>query len=159
MAADDQPKKTASPLLRLPVVLFVALAIAMAGGFWYLERISKEPPKGPELTAEAKAYVRNLGLADVTMKATGNAIGQAVVELEGRITNNGQRHLKSVLLSCVFYDPYGQVVLKERVAIVRERLGGLKPGETKPFRLPFDSLPGSWNQSMPQLVIAEIVFG
>ena len=51
------------------------------------------------------------------------------------------------------------MVLKERVEIVRGRLGGLKPGETKDFRLPFDNLPQSWNQGMPQLVIAEIVFG
>ncbi|MBL8220676.1 MAG: hypothetical protein JNL62_15705, partial [Bryobacterales bacterium] len=59
----------------------------------------------------------------------------------------------------IFYDPYGQVVLKDRVEIVRVKTGGIQPGETKPFRLPFDTLPASWNQDMPQLVIAEIVFG
>ena len=37
-------------------------------------------------------------------------------------------------------------------------MGGLKPGETKSFRLPFDDLPQSWNQSMPQLVIAGVKF-
>jgi hypothetical protein len=36
--------------------------------------------------------------------------------------------------------------------------GGLKPGETKSFRLPFDDLPDSWNQAMPQLVIAGVKF-
>jgi hypothetical protein len=59
----------------------------------------------------------------------------------------------------VFYDAYGQVVLRERVAIVRSRTGGLQPGETKSFRLPFDSIPESWNQAMPQLVIAQVLFG
>jgi len=34
----------------------------------------------------------------------------------------------------------------------------LKPGETKSFRLPFDEIPGSWNQVMPQLVIAGVKF-
>ena len=43
---------------------------------------------------------------------------------------------------CVFYDPYGQLVLRKRVPIVSARMGGLKPGETKSFRLPFDELPG-----------------
>jgi hypothetical protein len=61
-------------------------------------------------------------------------------------------------LTCVFYDRYGQIVLRERSSIVRAKDGGLKPGETKPFRLPFDSLPESWNQGMPQLVIGQIVF-
>jgi hypothetical protein len=44
------------------------------------------------------------------------------------------------------------------VSIVRERTGGLNPGETKDFRLPFDSIPESWNQSMPQMVIAQVLF-
>ena len=30
--------------------------------------------------------------------------------------------------------------------------------ETKPFRLPFDNIPESWNQTMPQLVMARIEF-
>jgi hypothetical protein len=59
---------------------------------------------------------------------------------------------------CVFYDAYGQVVLRQRLPIVTARAGGLKPGESKPFRLPFDDLPSSWNQQMPQLVIAAIQF-
>ena len=35
----------------------------------------------------------------------------------------------------------------------RQKMGGLKPGEEKSFRLPFDTVPESWNQSMPGLVI------
>ena len=93
------------------------------------------------------------------MKATENAIGQQVVEIVGNIRNDGDRELKSVSVQCLFFDAYGQVVLRERVEIVRAKLGGLKPGETKPFRLPFDNLPQSWNQAMPQLVIAGITFG
>jgi hypothetical protein len=37
-------------------------------------------------------------------------------------------------------------------------MGGLKPGETKSFRLPFDAVPAGWNQQMPNLVIAGIDF-
>jgi hypothetical protein len=29
----------------------------------------------------------------------------------------------------------------------------------RPFRLPFDDIPASWNNQMPQLVIARIGFG
>ncbi|MCX6592625.1 MAG: FxLYD domain-containing protein [Acidobacteria bacterium] len=117
-------------------------------------------PKEPTaLTPEAKAYVKNLGLAGVEMKAAESFSGQQVVEILGQITNKGDRHLKTVEVMCVFYDPTGQVVARERVAIVREKTGGLKPGDTKPFRLPFDTLPASWNQAAPGLVIAAIVFG
>ena len=58
----------------------------------------------------------------------------------------------------MFYDSYAQVTLRERVPIVSARMGGLKPGETKSFRLPFDDLPESWNHQLPSLVIAGIQF-
>jgi hypothetical protein len=146
-------------LLSTPVILVLMVGIAVAGGIWYLERAANRTPQGPVLTQEAKSYVRNLKLSDVGMKATENAIGQQVVEIVGNIRNDGDRELKSVSVQCLFFDAYGQVVLRERVEIVRAKLGGLKPGETKPFRLPFDNLPQSWNQAMPQLVIAGITFG
>ena len=50
------------------------------------------------------------------------------------------------------------MVLRERVPIVSAKIGELAPGETKPFRLAFDNVPESWNQAMPQLVIARIEF-
>ena len=38
------------------------------------------------------------------------------------------------------------------------KTGDLGPGETKAFRLAFDSIPDSWNKQMPDLVIAQILF-
>jgi hypothetical protein len=58
----------------------------------------------------------------------------------------------------VFQDGYDQTTLRQRVPIVNPKMGGLKPGESKSFRLPFDNLPESWNQKMPQLVIASVKF-
>jgi hypothetical protein len=89
------------------------------------------------------------------MKATANYAGATVVEIIGNITNMGQRPLNRVELNCVFYDSAGLVVLRERVPIVR---AAIKPGETRAFRLPFEGIPQSWNQSLPQLVIAHIAF-
>ena len=151
--------KEKKSLLSVPVMLVLAIAIAVGGVLWYLERGPAPMEKGPVLTADAKSYVKHLKLSDVQMKATDAAVNIRVVEIVGNIRNEGDRPLKSVLLNCIFYDPYGQVVLKDRVEIVRARTGGIQPGETKAFRLPFDTLPQSWNQGMPQLVIAEIVFG
>lgn len=107
------------------------------------------------LTQEAKAYVRNLKLSGVQMKATESYAKQTITEIEGNITNSGDRTVRSADVICVFYDTNGQLVLRERVAIIRR---DLKPGETRAFRLAFDTIPASWNNSMPQLVIASIVF-
>jgi hypothetical protein len=107
------------------------------------------------LSADARAYVRNLQLSDVTMKATESYVGQTVTEIEGKIANAGTRTVQHADVYCVFYNSYGEVILRERVPIV---VTGLKPGETRAFRLPFDDIPGGWNNQMPQLVIARIEF-
>jgi len=126
-----------------------------------LTRGGPRPAPAPVLTPEARAYVHAgyLGLSEVNMSAKQNFAEQTLVEVTGKITNTGNRMLKQIDLNCVFRDPSGRVVLRDRVSIVKERLGGLKPGETKDFRLPFDTIPESWNQALPELVIAQITFG
>jgi len=140
--------------------LYILAAAALVGGalFSYLTFSKKGPPPDMPLTPEAKAYVRNLQLSDVGMKGTDSYVGQTIVEIVGKITNAGDRGLDTVEIYCLFYDPSGQLVLRTRLPIVGGRSGGLKPGETKSFRLPFDELPQTWNQAMPQLVIAGIKF-
>ena len=150
----SKPEREKSNLI-LPIVIIGALLPIIGFGWWYLERESSRPTATPVLTTDAKSYVKNLKLSGVQMKATKNYTGAAIVEIEGNIANSGDRPLSLVELTCIFYDPYGQVVLRERVPIVR---APLNPGETKAFRMPFEGLPPSWNRSMPQLVIAQIKF-
>ena len=57
------------------------------------------------------------------MKAHESYLKQSVVEITGNIQNTGDRVLKLVEINCVFYDPYGQVVLRERVPIVSKQDG------------------------------------
>jgi len=150
-------RQTAPRTIPVPLIIFAVLFLIGGLLAWYLSRTPPLPPS-PVLTPEAKAYVRHLKLSDVELKAHKSYLNQKVVEITGRITNTGDRSLRLVEINCIFYNPYAQIVLRERVAIMGRRGGGLKPGETKPFRLPFDNLPESWNQGPPQLVIAQIVF-
>jgi hypothetical protein len=142
----------------LPV--YIVLALLLIGGalFGYLQYLSHRPAQDVALTPEAKSYVRNLALSDVAMKANESYLKLMVVEIDGKITNKGDRNLELVEIYCTFYDTYGQLVLRKRIPIVSAKMGGLKPGETKSFRLPFDEIPESWNQAMPQLSIAGIKF-
>ncbi len=148
---------------RVPVQLLIILLLAGAGAFaWYMYNRSGPPVSAPPvLTPEARAYVRGgfLKLDNVEMSAKESFAGSVLVEINGTITNAGDKPVKLVEINCVFYDPVGQSIMRERVPIVGARMGGLKPGETKKFRLPFDTIPETWNQAVPQLVIAQIVFG
>ena len=150
------PRKT--NLLLIAIVSLLIIVIGAAAWFLLL-RGGGKPIQPNALTPQAKAYVRNLGLAEVEMKAKENMLGGTLVEITGKITNKGPQTLRAIELNCIFYDPYGQTVLRERAPIVRYRGGkGLQPGETRGFRLPFDAIPAGWNQALPQLVIAGIDF-
>ena len=157
MAADKATAQRESlPPLAIAISLVLALGIA---GFVLLEVASRrQPPAPPPLTAEAKAYVKNLRLANVDMQAHESFLKQSVVEITGEISNAGDRSMRTVELICIFYDRSNLEIKRERVPIVSTQMGGLKPGETKQFRLPFDTIPETWNNVLPQLVIAGITF-
>ena len=149
--------KQQSTISVLPVVVLLMLIVGGAG-FYFLGRPSDATQPKAVLTGDARAYVRNLKLSEVDMKAHESYFKQSLVEITGKIGNEGNRVLKLVEINCVFGDPSGQVVLRKRVPIVSSKTNGLAPGETKSFRLAFDDIPESWNQALPQLVIAQIVF-
>jgi len=140
------------------VILVVVAGVIAAGAVWWLEKSGPPIEQEPELTAEAKEYTKNLDLANVEMKGTDNALGQTLVEIEGQITNKGDRTLRRVQLTCLFYEINGIEIMRERQVIVDPADGLFRPGETRRFRLPFDTIPDGWNQAMPRLAIAEILF-
>jgi hypothetical protein len=156
VVSKQAPSKTSIPPLAVVVGLVLVLGL---GGFLYLDRAAKKPPPASApLTGAARAYAGKLKLTNVEMKAHESYLKQSVVEIQGNIQNMGDRIIKTVEITCIFYDAYGQVVLRERVPIVSAKIGAIAPEQIKPFRLPFDNIPESWNQIMPQLVMAGIEF-
>jgi hypothetical protein len=159
VASDTAAAVRRNTALPLPLLYTAGAIVLIAAAIYgYMRWSDMHPAQELTLTPEAKSYVQNLKLDDVTMKATGSYLGQDIVEIEGKIGNAGSRSLDTVEIYCVFRDAYGQLVLRKRLPIVSPRMGGLMPGQTKSFRLPFDELPASWNQAMPQLVIAGVKF-
>src|ERR1044072_4883739 len=109
------------------MAIVVAL-VCWAGrvGFLYLDRQSKKPvPDPPPLSGEARAYANKLKLSNVEVKAHESYLKQSVGESVGDIQNAGDRVVKLVELKCVFYDAYGQVILRERVPIVSPKIGSV----------------------------------
>jgi hypothetical protein len=132
--------------------------LALIAGLIYLNRPVAVDSGNVEASPEAKAYVRNLALSDIEMQAAENFMQQRVVEITGKIANQGPRPLVSVELTCIFRGTDGHEVYRERIPIVRASATPLGGGQSRAFRLPFDTIPDGWNQAMPNLVIARIVF-
>ncbi|MYB50908.1 MAG: DUF3426 domain-containing protein [Acidobacteriia bacterium] len=142
------------------MMLLVALGLLLGiAGFGYLEWKGRSdlPVEQVVLTDEARDYLTSLDLSDVEMGATDNSLGQTLVEITGTIRNIGDRPVRSIRLNCVFFDVYGIELHRVLSTIVRSSQG-LQPGGEVPFRLPFDDIPDGWNQVLPSLYVAEIVF-
>ena len=125
---------------------------------WLTFSQKPQAPPPPKLTDEAKQYLSSLALSNVRMQAAESYVQSRLVEIFGDITNNGNRTARVIEVTCVFVNYSGQVVARERVTVLGGRTGPLAPGKTKSFRLAFDTIPESWNQILPQLVIAQIQF-
>ena len=143
------------PVLPIAVGLIVVLALIAAA--IYLNRPVKRVADTSAST-DAKEYLPHLALSEVSMQATENFMKQQVIEIKGKITDNGPRALRSVEVYCLFYGVNGQEIHRERLPIVPPQSPPLRSGETRPFRLPFDALPDGWNQALPKMVIAQIKF-
>jgi hypothetical protein len=160
LAANKTVPAPAKPGISIPpaAIVIVLVLILGAGAFLYLNRAAQKAPEPPAaLTGDALAYIHNgfLPIKDVDMQAHESYLKQQIVEITGKIGNFGNREIANAQIYCVFHDSYGQVVLRERVAIVKQKLS---PGDNQSFRLAFDNIPASWNQAMPTIVIASIEF-
>jgi hypothetical protein len=143
----------------VPIIIGAVTLVLLVAAYFYLNHPQPESQPDTAASTEAKAYVKNLGLSDVKMQASENFMQQQVVEISGKISNDGDRPLQRVDVYCLFYGTNGQLAHRERVPIVKAKAKPLNPGETRDFRLPFDSLPADWNRAMPNLVVAQIAFG
>jgi hypothetical protein len=141
---------------KIPAALAV---LVVSGVLGYLAFAPKPvPPPDPVLTAEAKGYLGNLHLSEVAMGAADSYLKTSLVEITGKLTNGGSRTISLVQVNCVFRDVTGNVVKRERVTIAGLKTGPLPQGGTRSFQLNFDNIPETWNQTLPDLVIAQIQF-
>ena len=171
-AVEGKKRVTIPPMA---IVGGIVLVVGLAG-FWYLDHVSRQPPPGPAPpTAAARAYAKYLRFVGAdgqtpkapVMESHESYLQQSVVELTGNVLNTGDRSVKSVEVDWIFYEPgtlmpdgklYQEKIWHERTFIVTGKAGGLEPGKARPFQVNFDNVPETWNQAMPQVVIAGIEF-
>ena len=98
-----------------PASIVIGLAVILIMGvFGYLSFGPRPaPPPPPVLTAEAKAYLPKLALANVHMQAAESMVNQRVIEILGDITNKGDRVVRFAEVTCVFRDYYGKELTRE----------------------------------------------
>jgi hypothetical protein len=143
-----------------PAGMVIGLGMVLIVGAlgWLTFGPKPPPPSLPVLTVEGRAYLGNLKLSNVHMQAAESYVQSRLVEILGDITNAGDRKVRVIEVTCVFRDYSQQEIARDRAFVVDGRGSALEPGKTRPFRLAFDTVPESWNQALPALVIAQIQF-
>jgi hypothetical protein len=113
-------------------------------------------------------YAANVKLTDPHMSAAENFVGATVSYIDGNVTNTGSQTVTHAVVTVLFKDSLGQLAQREDVPLhVLDTSGPypdaidlsaspLAPGQTKPYRLTFESISLQWNHEYPDLTVSDV---
>jgi len=144
------------------IVIAVVAVMAVMGVIALLLRSQPKNASGPP------PYAAQLKLSDLKMSAAENFIGHTVSYVDGTIANAGDKTVTHVVVEVVFKDDMGQLAQREDLPLRVLRANGpypdavdlsvspLGPGQSKPFRLTFDSISAQWNRAYPEMRVTDV---
>ncbi|MBZ5599147.1 MAG: DUF2393 domain-containing protein [Acidobacteriia bacterium] len=145
-----------------PVMLGIALVVVVVGVIAFFLRSQSKPAIPPH------PYAANLKLSDLKMSAAENFVGASVTYVEGTVSNTGDKTVTHAVVRVIFKDDIGQVVGDDSVALRALQPSGpypdavdlntapLAPGQSKPFRLTFESISAQWNHEYPDVQVTDV---
>ena len=161
----EQRERNWLPLaIAAAVVLIVAAVIIIT-----LDHGRKGPTVAP-ITATPDPYAASLPLSDLAMSESSNLAGGKVTYVDGRIANTGNRTVAGVTVQVLFRTFAHEVTQNEtqQLKLIRTRdpyidvepvaAAPIKPGDTRDFRLIFDSVSPDWDGAYPEIRILHVDF-
>jgi hypothetical protein len=152
----------------LPVVVAVAIVLAITVGVVLIFEHGKSAPIITPITAATDSYAANLTISNLAMSESSNLAGGKVTYLDGRIANHGSHTLTGITVQVLFRDPAHEVAQNETqpLRIIRTRdpyidveplsATPLKPGDVKDFRLIFDTVAQDWDGAFPEIRVIHV---
>ena len=146
-----------------PILIGVVIVAVVVGLLALALRSEKKP------AVEPHPYSSNLKISDLKMSAAQNFVGATVNYIDGNVTNTGDKTVIHAMVQVVFNDDMSQIAQRENVPLrvlqttgpypdtVDFNLSPLAPGQTKPFRLTFESLSTQWNHQYPDIQVTDVV--
>jgi hypothetical protein len=161
--AKDEPRALQPFFLAGGAIVLILLVFLLFG----LSRHKAPVAAGPGL-APLAAYASALSVTDVKMSDSTNLSGGKMTYLDGVITNKGNRTVESATVQIAFMDFSNQMAAKDTLALdlIRTRepyidtepvsAAPIAPGQSREFRLIFDSVPDTWNSDYPKVRIIAV---
>lgn len=140
-------------------VFVVAVVVTILVLFF---RSQQKPPAPPP------PYAAYLKFSDLKASAAQNFVGATVSYLDGTVTNTGDQTVIHAVVQVTFKDDMGQTAQREETPLRVLRTAGpydeavdlnlspLAPGQSKPFRLTFESISMQWNHAYPDMQITDV---
>ena len=153
---------------KLPVGVALAIVlVGVAANIWLDSGTVKTPTvtvpaQLPPLDEAARTYASQIEITDLLPSKWANMLGQEVVYLDGRLTNNGDRNIAALDLTIEFQDMYGQMVRRETYRAIgaigaASQAPALAPNQSHTFRAAFERVPPTWNQTTPAVRITGLL--
>jgi len=163
--ASHQTREATSwmPWIIAATVIIVGLGIlVVAGG-----RSTPDTALGTGMAA-ADPYAPKLGFSGIQMSEATSFSGAKVTYIDGQITNSGDRTVTAVTVQVGFHNDVGQFAQRLAVplSLIRTRepyvdtqpvsAAPIEPGQTRDFRLIFDTVPADWDQRVPEARVINV---
>ena len=145
-----------------PILMGIVIVGVVVGVIALILRAEQKKPVPPS------PYAANLKFSDLKASAAQNFAGATVSYLDGALTNAGNQTVIHAVVQVTFKDDMGQTAQREELPIRVLRTGGpydeavdlnlspLLPGQTKPFRLTFESISAQWNHAYPDMQVTDV---
>jgi hypothetical protein len=123
---------------------------------------------GRKGSAAPHPYAANVKISNPKMSAAENFVGATVSYVDGTVTNTGSQIVTHAMVAVIFKDSMGQMAQREDVALhvldtsgpypdaVDLSAAPLGPGQSKPFRLTFETISQQWNHEYPELTVTDV---
>jgi Protein of unknown function (DUF2393) len=143
------------------VILGLGILVVVGG------RSTPESAMGTGMAA-ADPYAARLSISGIQMSEATSFSGAKVTYIDGQIANSGDRTLAAITVQVGFHSDVGQFAQRVAVplSLIRTRepyvdtqpvsAAPIEPGQTRDFRLIFDTMPADWNQQIPEIRIISV---
>jgi Protein of unknown function (DUF2393) len=161
-SATREPRSPLPWIIALAVVVIAIVALVVVS-----RRHEPANPGGAGL-APADPYAASLPISNIQMSQAGSMAGSQTTYVDGQITNQGQKTVTAITVQVAFHGFENPIARKETLplTLIRTRqpyvdtepvsAAPIGPGETREFRLIFDSLPQDWNQNYPEIRVIQV---
>lgn len=152
----------------VPWIVAGAVAVLVLVGILVATHRSGPANPGGAGLAPADPYAANLAISNLQMSQSGSMVGGQTTYLDGQITNKGQQTVTGITVQVAFHG-FAEPIAQKTTAplmLVRTRqpyvdlqpvsTAPILPGQSREFRLIFDSVPQDWNQNYPEIRIIQV---